>query len=74
MACVATALLFGVTCVGDFDPIVGLDTSAHDRCTDGNSATVDASAAEIRCWVEDYLWRSAAHETVDPTPPLVEEG
>jgi hypothetical protein len=49
-------LLVLLGCGEGLPPIVGLDFSSHDRCTGTPPGDVDASASEIQCRVDDYVF------------------
>jgi hypothetical protein len=62
-------LLFLGGCGEGISP-VGLDASQHDRCTGAPPLAVDASASEIQCRVDDYVFSTNADEAT----PIAEQG
>lgn len=67
-------LLLAVAC-GEPLPPVQLDLAAHDRCADAVPYTVDASASEIQCLVEEYVYLNYAPVHFnEPGNIIVEEG
>ena len=62
----STLATFGTTLVltacGEPLPDVPLDIANHDRCSMSLPYVVDASASEIQCLVEDYLYVSYADD------------
>ncbi len=65
----AITVLFSSGC-GEPLPDIPLDIADHDRCSMSVPYVVDASASEIQCLVEDYLYVSDA----DGFNPIMEEG
>lgn len=66
---VAVGSLLAAGC-GEPLPPVPLDISTHDSCAESIPYVVDASASEIQCLVENYIYVSYA----DQTTTITEEG
>lgn len=61
--------LLAIGC-GQDPPIIPLDTSAHNVCSESVPHAVDASASEIQCLVENYVFSTEA----DTNEPIQEQG
>jgi hypothetical protein len=66
---VAISALLSSSC-GEPLPSIPLDLSSHDRCGTSVPYVVDASASEIQCLAEDYIYATY----VDEEDPIIEDG